>query len=112
MKIHSQFVRSVRNAIAVFAVSLIACATQSQSFNPDTLAIPSTHPRLLFTSAADLTRARAWYATHSYTPATTSAIDQAFVGLMTQTASNCRTAINLVLNNSEYQLSPQLAQAV
>ncbi len=93
-------------------LSFAACALQAQTFNPDTLNIPATHPRILFTTAADLARARTWYSTHTISPPSTSAIHQAYVGLMTQTASNCRTAINLVLNDPEYQLSPQLPIAV
>ena len=93
-------------------LSFAACALQAQTFNPDMLNIPATHPRILFTTAADLARARTWYSTHTISPPSTSAIHQAYVGLMTQTASNCRTAINLVLNDPEYQLSPQLPIAV
>lgn len=81
----------------------------SQAFNPEALTIPATHPRILFTSAADLARARTWYAANTITPPSGSAIHQAYVGLMAQSATNCRTAINLVLNDANYQLAATLA---
>ncbi len=93
----------------------MSLSASAQTFNPDNLAIPVTHPRLLFTSAADLSRARMWYSTHTYTPSARSAMDWAFVGLMTQSATACRKAIGLVMDTdrdprnpntpNEYQLS-------
>jgi hypothetical protein len=94
---------------AALAAGLASHDAHSQAFNPDTLNIPSTHPRILFTSATDLSRARTWYASNATTPSAGSAIDQAYVGLMTQNATNCRNAINLVLNNANYQLAATLA---
>jgi hypothetical protein len=96
---------------AILGSTLLQNAT-AQSFNPDSLNIPVTHPRLLFSSADDLTRARSWYATNPITAPSGSAIHQAFVGLMTQSASHCATAINLVMNSTDYQLSAQLESAV
>jgi hypothetical protein len=102
----------VAKMIAAIGAGFVSAIATAQSFNPDALNIPSTHPRILFTSSADLARARTWYATNTITPQTTSAIQQAYVGLMTQNSTACRNAINLVLNDAEYQLSPQLQQAV
>jgi len=116
----SRPVNSSRLSWLARAVAALSCAlglgSQAQPFNPDTLAIPASHPRILFSSAADLARARAWYATHTYTPAARSAQDWAFVGLMTQNATACRKAIGLVMDSdrdprypdtpNEYQLSP------
>jgi hypothetical protein len=104
---------AVANVLFVACFSILAASpAYAQSFNPDALNIPSTHPRILFTSSTDLARARTWYAANPIAPPSGSAIHQAYVGLMTQSANNCQNAINLVLNGADYQLSPQLAQAV
>lgn len=112
IRVIASTLRWVLPLFTLFSSSVMPNSSFAQSFNPDTLNIPSTHPRILFTSATDLSRARTWYASNATTPSAGSAIDQAYVGLMTQNATNCRNAINLVLNDPEYQLSPQLAQAV
>jgi len=55
--------------VALAAVStlpwLASASLSAQPFSPDNLSIAVAHPRLLFTSAADLVRARSWYSTHT-----------------------------------------------
>jgi hypothetical protein len=80
-------------------------------WDPAALAIPATHPRLLFTSASDLARARTWYAAHPLA-STPGAIERAYVGLMQPNATLCRQAVDLVLSDPEYQLEPTFRTAV
>ncbi len=94
-------------AMLVFVASILSFTchrSDAQPFNPDTLNIPAAHPRLLYTTPADLARARTWYAANTIIPDTRSAIENAYVGLMTQSATSCRTAIGLVLTGANYQL--------
>jgi hypothetical protein len=95
--------RRVLTAAAAL-LSLASQIAQAQSFNPDALNIPGAHPRLLFTTPSDLARARTWYSANTISPRAASAIENAYVGLMTQNAATCRTAINLVLTGASYQL--------
>jgi hypothetical protein len=95
--------RGVLTAAAAL-LSLASQIAQAQSFNPDALNIPGAHPRLLFTTPSDLARARTWYSANTISPRAESAIENAYVGLMTQNAATCRTAINLVLTGASYQL--------
>jgi hypothetical protein len=92
----------VTSVAVVFSMADAAC--QAQTFNPDTLAIPAAHPRLLFTTPTDLARARTWYASNAISPNSGSAIENAYVGLMAQNTTACRNAINLVLSGPNYQL--------
>jgi hypothetical protein len=99
-------------AVVAAAWLLAAASARAQSdWDPASLTIPATHPRLLFTSAADLTRARDWYLTHPL-GSTPRAVQKAFVGLMTSNATLCRQAVDLVLVNAEYQLEPTFETAV
>lgn len=89
-----------------FALVLALAAGDSSAqiaWDPSSLSIPTTHPRLLYTSTAELVRARGWYASHPLA-STPSAIERAYVGLMTQNATLCRQAVELVLNDPDYQL--------
>lgn len=111
----TKFARTVQACVAHVALGVLAAssvASIAQPFSPEALTIPSGHPRVLFTTLQDLQRARTWYASNTYAPAATSAIDNAFVGLMAQSEPRCRTAIDLVLTNANYQLSPRLVDAV
>jgi hypothetical protein len=88
-------------------------AAAQTPWDPATLDIPATHPRLLFTTAEDLARARAWYALPGNAlGGTPRAVQKAFVGLMTEDAALCRQAVEDVLVEAEYQLEPTFETAV
>jgi hypothetical protein len=65
------------------------------------IAIPSTHPRLWFSTPALLAQGRTWYAAHPYTPSNDTSwewnypgwTDTAMRGLLNNEASQCNAAI-------------------
>jgi hypothetical protein len=95
-------------AVALLFTAAFATAPAGRAqiaWDPSSLAIPGGHPRLLFTRAEDLTRARAWYPTHTVAVnAGSAAIVKGYVALMTQNATLCREAAVAVLSDPDYQL--------
>ncbi|VAW45224.1 hypothetical protein MNBD_GAMMA02-686 [hydrothermal vent metagenome] len=63
-----------------------------------TLNIPAGHPRLWFTSPAELSQARSWYASNPTNPANDDYLGMAFQSLMTQDPSGCQQAIQPALD--------------
>jgi hypothetical protein len=89
-------------------LGLLASKTASAqiAWDPSALSVPPTHPRLLYTAAADLARARTWYAAHPLA-STPDAVRRAYKGLMLGSPAGdtlCRQAVDLVLTDPEYQL--------
>ncbi len=56
------------------------------------LNLPTTHPRLWFTTEAELTQARQWYQNNPSNPAADDYLGLAFRGLMTEDVDDCQQA--------------------
>ena len=63
----------------------------------DGLAIPTTHPRVWWTPQR-LQQAKAWWATHSFTPKADDPLGNAFAYLMTGNTAYGQTAVNSLMN--------------
>ena len=62
------------------------------SVNAAQLNVPSEHPRLWFTTPAELTAAKLWYQNNPWDPNNDDYLGLAFQGLMTDSVSDCQTA--------------------
>ncbi|WP_395375781.1 hypothetical protein [Marinicella sp. W31] len=81
--------KNVNDVRAVAAALLMATSIPSISAD---LTLPNTHPRLWFTSEAELKQAREWYQNNPTNPNNDDYLGLAFRGLMTQSTSDCQQA--------------------
>jgi hypothetical protein len=90
-------VARARDMAGNVSTSAVAAFNVNRAITPNTLSIPTTHPRLWWTPER-LKQARAWYAAHPFTPRADDYVGQAFRYVITGEASYARAAITRAMS--------------